>query len=372
MALTISATDTEVQKPINVIYEQTLLRNAIPQACYFSGSTPGMISKQRGSATISWRRYNTSADDTSGIAPTTTALTELTSTAAYGQGRDSSTVHFSNVTATVAKYGAYYILNEEVELFNFSGDMDGIFRTMGITAGRSANFLHRNTLEDGVTLRYAGNVASAGLVNSIVSVDLLDRVINELARNYAMPFTAMARGSETVGTVPLLPGYWAFCHPDVARDVAKLTGFVSAKAYGSYTDLAPGEFGAYEGAGYSVRFIQTAEASIDADAGTSGGTDVRSTGGTNADLYTIVIKGMDADGSVGLGEQWGDGVFRVGEGNPAAIEIIPGGRAVNAPATPADPYKELSTLAFKLWYGGAILNANWCRGIKVAATNLSN
>lgn len=372
MALTISATDAEVTKPVNVIYQQTLLRNAIPKAVYFIGSTPGEVTKHRGSATVAWRRYNTSADHASGIAPTTTALTELTTTAAYGQGRDAATVHFSAVTATVAKYGAYYILNEEVDLFNFTGDMDGIFRTMGITAGRSANMLHRNLLEDNATLRYAGNVASAGLVNAVISADSLDRVINEMARNYAETFTPMSTGSTNVGTTPLLPGFIAMTHPDVARDVAKLTGFVSSKHYASHVDLLPNEFGAYEGAGYSVRFIQTAEATIDADAGTSGGTDVRSTGATNADLYTTIIKAMGGDGSVGFGQQWPDGQFRVGEENPAAIEIIPGGRAAGAKAGPGDPYNELSTLAFKLWYGGAILNSNWVRGLKTAATNLSN
>ena len=38
MALTISATDSEVQKPVNVSYNQRLLRNARPLAPHFLGS----------------------------------------------------------------------------------------------------------------------------------------------------------------------------------------------------------------------------------------------------------------------------------------------------------------------------------------------
>ena len=78
MALTISATDTEVQKPVNVSYNQRLLRNARPLAPHFLGSDPGQMAKNAGTATMKWRRYNTSADNASGIAPSVTALAELT------------------------------------------------------------------------------------------------------------------------------------------------------------------------------------------------------------------------------------------------------------------------------------------------------
>ena len=74
MALTISATDSEVPKPVNVAFEQTLLRTARPLAVYFIGSQPGELALHKGTATIGWRRFNTSADNASGIAPTTTAL----------------------------------------------------------------------------------------------------------------------------------------------------------------------------------------------------------------------------------------------------------------------------------------------------------
>lgn len=373
MALTISATDTEVQKPVNVIYEQTILRNAMTLATYFTGSTPADVQQHRGSFTAMWRRYNTSMDHASGIAPSTTALSELTTTAAYGQGRDSVTVHFSNVTAAVAKYGQYYILNEEVNLMVPTADMLGITRTMGITAGRSANFLHRNTLEDNVTLHFAGNVASVGAVVTPVAEGDLDYVVNVLSRNYANTFTAMGGGSSNINTTPILPSFWAHCHPDVAYNVAKLTGFISVKSYANYTETAPGEFGAYEGAGFGLRFIQTPEASADADVGGAvAGTDLRSTTGTVADCYTIVVIGQNSHGSVGFGQSWGDGIYRPGEQNPSPIELIAGGRAIGAAVTAADPFNEVSTMAYKFWYGGAILQANWARGIRVAATRLNN
>ena len=371
MALTVSATDTEVPKPVNVAFEQTLLRNARPLAVYFIGSQPGDLVEHKGTATIGWRRFNTSADNSSAIAPTTTALSEITGNAAYGMGRTPDVVHRTDTTATVAKYGQFFYVNEEVDVFNFNHTMDGIVQTLAISAGRSLNYLHRNTVEDNVTLRYANNETSDGLVEDVVTVGDLDRSINELVTNYAMLYNPMLSGSTNVGTVPQLPSLWGFCHSHVAYDVAKLTGFTSVEKYAGQVATVPGEIGAYGIAGTGVRFISTPEASIDVGAGQTASGDVRMTSSA-ADLYTIVIKGKNADGAVGLGMQLPDGRYVSGEGNPDAIKLIVKGRNTNKPSGLDDPFDEMMSVAWKGWYAGAVLNANWARGIRVAATNLAN
>lgn len=369
MALGISATDTEVTKPVNVIYQQSILRNAQVNATYFTGATPAEVQQHRGTFTAAWRRYNTSADHASGIAPSTTALSELQTNAAYGQGRDSNTVHFSTVTSAVAKYGQYYILNEEVDLMIPTPDMVAIADTMGVTAGRAANFLHRNQLEDNSTLHFANNVASAGAVVSAVSEGDLEYALNVLDRNYGTPFTAMGGGSQNLGTTPILSSFWGHCHPDVARDISKVSGFRSVESYANYTQTAPGEFGYYGGAGIGCRFIRTPEASIDADSGGSvTGLDLRSTTGSVIDLYTIVLVAQNSHGAVGFGDMYSDGIYRAGDANPAPIQMISSNRQASA----ADPFAEISTLAYKFWYGGAILQANWTRGIRCGATRLNN
>lgn len=371
MALTVSATDTEVTKPVNVAFEQTLLRNARPLACYFIGSQPGELAMHRGTATIGWRRFNTSADDSSAIAPTTTALSEITGNAAYGMGRTPDTVHKTDLSAAVSKYGQFFYVNEEVDVFNFNHTMDGIVQTLAISAGRSLNYLQRNVIEDNVTLRYAGNVASDGAVGAKVSVGDLDRAITEIDGNYAMHFNPMANGSTNIGTVPILPSYWLFCHTHVAYDISKLTGFTSVEKYAGQVATAPGEFGTYGLAGSSVRCIKTPEASIDAGAGAATSGDFRSTSSSN-DLYTIVITGQHSFGSVGFGNQMPDGTFETGDGNPSPIELIVKGRNTNKPSGLDDPFDEVMSVAWKGWHAGKVLNSNWSRGIRVAATNLSN
>jgi N4-gp56 family major capsid protein len=370
MALDISATDTEVQKPVNVLYQQMLLRNARPLAPYFVGTSAGVLTENAGTSTIKWRRYNTSADNASGIAPTVTALSELTTTASYMQGRNSSAVHFSDVTATVAKYGQFYILNEEVDVFLPNGTMKGITETLAISAGRSLNQLQRNIGEDNATLIYAGNVASDGVVGSGITANSLKQVINTLTKNSALPFHPMTNGDTRIGTTPTLPSYWGLTHPDVAEDITSLAGFKSVETYSGQTATVPGEFGTYQSAGYGIRFIQSPEASVDADSGAAiASLDLN---GTSAvDLYTTLIYGMDAIGSVGLGSSHTDGIYRGGD-NRAGFGIIAKGRGTGRPSSTDDPYDEITTIAWKSWHTGAILNANWVRGVRTGATNLTN
>ncbi len=369
MALTISATDTEVRKPVNVVYQENLLRNARPLAPYFLGTQRGTIQENSGTATVKWRRFPTDADpaaDAGGaISPTTTALTELTGAAVYGQARDADTVGTTDITATVGKYGQYYIINEEVDVLDPNNTMRGISATLGISAGRSMNRVMRNVWEDNVTLIQAGAAASDGANTSPVTQGALRKAVQVLTNNSAMPFTPMSDGSTTIGSSPLMPAYWAIMHPYVASDAALLSGFTSVEKYASHVDTVPGEFGAIGDAGAVLRCVQTPEAVTDAAAGgTVGSTGLNGTSGV--DLHTVVIYGQEAAGSVGLGQQHTDGIYRAGD-DLGVVQMMSGDRQVSA----ADPYAELTVLSWKAWFAGAILNANWCRGVRCGATSIS-
>ncbi len=365
MAQTVSATDVELQKPVNAVFVQTFLRRAQQLCPYFMGTVPGTLNKQQGTSTIKWRRIEQET-------PTTTALTELTTTASFMMGRDADTPTFTDVTATVAKYGQFYIVNEEVDLYNPNKTTNELVAVLGESAGRSLNQLMRNIAEDNTTQRYAANVASVGAVHAIIAVGDLNRSIVELTKNAARPFTAMTTGSQNIGSAPILPAYWGLVHPDVASDVAGLTGFTSVEKYGQQTATVPGEFGYYSRAGVGVRFVQSQDASVDQGSGAShgaalSGADLYSTSSLT-DIYTTVVYGMDAFGSVGLGEQHADGVYRAGE-NTGSFEMIFHGRGSGGIS---DPFDEVGTLAWKAFFAGAVLNSNFARAIRTGATNLTN
>lgn len=364
MAATITPT-TILLKPVNAVFEQTFLRRAQQLCPYFMGTVAGTLNKQQGTSTIKWRRIEQET-------PTTSALTELTSTASFMMGRNADTPTMTDVTATVSKFGQYYIVNEEVDLYNPNKTTNELVAVLGESAGRSLNQLMRDIMEDNATQRFAANVASVGAVHAIISTGDLKRSIVELTKNAARPFTAMTSGSQNIGSAPILPAYWGFCHPDVAVDIAGLTGFTSIEKYGQQTATVPGEFGTYSNAGVGVRFVQSQDASVDQGSGAShgaalSGADLYSTSSLT-DVYATVIMGQDAVGSVGLGEQFSDGVYRAGD-NTGGWEMIFHPRGSGGIS---DPFDEIGTLAWKAFFAGAILNSNFIRAIRTGATNLTN
>ncbi|MEE9158909.1 MAG: N4-gp56 family major capsid protein [Gammaproteobacteria bacterium] len=357
MALTISATDTELPKPLNAVFQQTLLRNAQVRAPYFIGTEAAALSTQNGSNVAMWRRIEN-------LAAATSALTELTTTASYMQGRGAAALSVTNVTATMAKYGNFVILNEEVSIFNFPGQFDKIMQVIGINAGQSLNRLQRDIGEDNATLIYA-NGSSDGAVNTKLDANDLKNVINTIDKLSAMTFNPMTTGSINIGTTPTLPAYWGLCHPDVALDIAALTGFNSVETYAGQIQTVMGEFGSYGIAGQAIRFVSSEDAGVDAGSGALSGVSVRETSAA-ADLYTTLIYGQDAIGSVGLGQRYSDGVYRAG------AELDPVDVIVKAPSATgtSDPFNEITTIAWKAWHTGAILNPAWVRGIRSAAGSL--
>lgn len=358
--MTLSATNTEVQLPVNAIFEQTFLRQATPLAPYFTGTMPTALDKQGGSATAKWRR-------TDALSPSTTPLSEQTGNEAFFGGRTAVATAQTDVTAAVQKFGQVIALTEEVEHFNPAGQVDSIVRSLAIAAGRSLNQLQRNVAEDNLTKVFAAGAASTGAVVSKITLASINSVVNTLERNNTLPFMPMSTGDLNTGTTPILPAFWGLTHPDVAQDIKDLAGFKSIETYAGQTNTVRGEFGMISSAGSGVRFISSSDATVDLDAGgTKGTTGLRGT--SDVDIYTTVIYGTEALGSLGLGETHPDGIYLASmEEMPNSIELIIKGFGDGGTS---DPFNELKTVAYKFWHGGAVLNSAFGRAVISGATAL--
>ena len=221
------------------------------------------------------------------------------------------------------------------------------------------NRLQRNVLEDGATAIFAGTgtTATSTGVNSAAGITLSDIAIsvNTLNRQVAMKFLPQTEGSRDIGTTPIRQSYWGICHVDVTEDIRNLTGFNSVETYVGQTETAMGEIGHVAG----VRFIETTEASIDADSGaTITGTATvagRSTSGVSYDVYNTMIYGMDAYGSVGFGFNHIKETYTVGDKLPGVMMIS----KMRGSAGSADPLDEVASLGWKSWHAAVVLNGNW-------------
>lgn len=349
-------TTTEVSAPVNVVLQKELLVNAKARCPHFVGSTPASIAQHEGSFTAKWRRYEN-------FDPVETPLAPLTGTPALPTGRVAVQPTVTDYTATVAKYGNFIVLNEEVDLVNPKNQDMKLAELLGINAGQSLNRLQRNEIEDNATAIYPTGATSDATTNSTISLGQIKKAVNSLNRSSAMTFTAMTKGENAENTSPIRPAYWGIAHSDVEEDIRLLNGFVAAERYAGQTQLADGEFGTVGG----VRFVCSPEGSIDANAGNTGGTGVREdAGGTGADLYHTPIFGMDAIGSLGLSTKHIQKTYKAGDKLPAVQMIT----QAKGSAGSGDPFNEVSTAAWKSFHAAKILNENWIYSVRSASSDL--
>jgi len=348
-------TTTQIAGPVNVVFQQTLLRNAKAKCPYFVGSVPAEIREHTGSFTAKWRRIEN-------LTPVTAALSELTGNLAIPV-RDAVQPSVTDITKAVSKYGNYMLLNEEVDVVNFNGQDDKLVEILGINAGQSLNRLQRDEMEDNATAIFSNGVAAITDIVTKIQRNDIKSAVNTLNRNSATKFLPMTEGSDRVGTSPMRDSYWGICHSDVEEDVRDLTGFIAVEAYASQTAVSPGEFGAVGG----VRWIGTEESSINLAAGGAiGATGLRSVAGVKVDVYNSVVFGKDAVGSLGFGKEHIKEVYTAGDKLPSVMLI----NKARGSSGVADPLNELSTMGWKSWHGAKILNGNWIRNIQSGATDL--
>lgn len=355
MAALITNLATNVTAPVNYQLMEGLLSSAKKRLPLFNGALQGELQKNSGAYSVRWERIEN-------LAVATTALSEPTGNATFFNGRDAVNPTVTRVDATMAKYGNAITLTEEVDLVQVNARAMRFMDTLGANAGESLNELMIDAVQAGATTtmtRFGTGVASEGAVTDDITLNDIKYVVNQLNRNSAMKVDAMGMGSTNIGTAPIREAYFGICHPDIEEDIRGLTGFTGVEKYAGYTSTYPGEFGTVGG----VRFCSSELAGmITADAGATDAA-LRSTTGTVIDVYDTFIYGMEAFGSVGLGERHAEAIYKMYDKVPT-VDLIykaPGSSGV------ADPFDEVGSLSWKAHFVGKVLNGNWLGRIRTGA-----
>ena len=301
------------------LLEQTLKTIVLDQFA-FKAPLPG----KAGAKTIRFFRYPESA---------TTDVATLTEGTAIATGA-SKQLSMETVDVTLAQYGQIVTISDllsAVELFN---TMEQATVQNGQDAALKVDELLRNILGDStaIQLRYAGAAANyaavGGTDDAMTALDILDAATNLRVNN--------ARPSG---------GYFtAVMAPEVARDLMNDDDWLDASKYGSPDQLFKGEVGRYMG----VRVVSTTNPYKQV---ATTGQHTYSAAGT---VYSTFVVGDQAYGGVNL----------------ATMSAYSPKMIISQGADKSDPLAQLTTVGFKFYYGGAIINANHAVNI-YSTTNYS-
>lgn len=263
---------------------------------------------------------------------------------------------FEDVTVSLQQWGDVHGLTDVIMDTHEDPVLEQMMQLSGEQAGATTEQVIYNVVRGGTSVFFA-NGASRGVVNTAVSLNKIRAVVRTLQRNKAKPITQVINASPNYGTSSVEGGYVAIGHTDLAPDIRAISGFVPVAKYGAMKPICPEEIGAVE----NVRFILTPDLAPFANAGGAAGGTVLSTGGSNADVYPILVFGQDAYGLTPLKGQ------KTAEGNN--IAVVP---TVINPGTPTkdDPLGQRGYVGWKTWFTAVRLNETWMVRLEVAASAL--
>lgn len=245
---------------------------------------------------------------------------------------------YEDVEATLQEYGDWFPLtNKVVDLHEDSVGRD-ITMMAGEQAGLTIEALTWGVVRAGTSVSYANGNARAD-VNTTITLGMVRRAVRTLQANKARRITTILDSSPRYNTVNVEASFVAVAHTDMEANIRKLPGFKSVADYGSRKPIVPEELGSVE----NVRFICSPEFHPFAGAGSTTLNGMVSEGGTNVDVYPVLIMGAHAYGVVALK---GFGAIKP---------------KVRQPGKPDsnDPMGRNGSIAWNTWFAAKILNDSW-------------
>lgn len=313
-------TITQVSPAIQNFYDGVLLDRALPYIAHSLFGQKRPVDQKSGNI-AKFRRYNSLPASTAplleGVTPTALQLA------------------VTDLTETLAQYGAYVEYTDVVSFINEDPVLTEIAELLGEHAGLSLDQIYRDKLNAGSSVFYASSVAGrSSIINKVATADF-DKIRRALADANCLPFESMIKASTGVGTQPIRASYFCINHPDSTYDIENLTGFIPVQQYSNPGSALDREYGSYR----NFRFVESTNAKIWAD---SGGTAVTNTlkyttANTACDVYSVLIFGKNAYGITDLqGHALENIVKALGEGD--------------------DPLNQRGTSGWKSMTGLCILN----------------
>jgi N4-gp56 family major capsid protein len=256
---------------------------------------------------------------------------------------------YEDVTTVIAQFGGWIQITDKIQDLHEDRVLDDAMTALADQAASTKEAILWGVLRGGTNVFYANGAARTS-VNTPIDLDVVNAAVNLLKRNHAKKLTTKIGAGPGISTEPVNASFVAFAHTDLETDIRDMDSFVPTERYATGSTIDENEIGKVN----EVRFILSPQLSPFADAGGSAGT-MRSTSGTSADVYPVIVVGKESYGTVPL-----KGV--------SAVEM-----AVKNPkmGEPGDPLGQRGHVAWKIWYQAVRLNEQWMCRIEVAATALS-
>jgi N4-gp56 family major capsid protein len=205
-----------------------------------------------------------------------------------------------DTTVQVQKYGALYSYTERQESLGEDDIPGWMEEQLGERLGLVRELIYFGALQ-GCTNRFYSGGTTRGTVDEALNTNgtnLLDKINRNLRGNHARFVSNVLKSSGSYGTVSVQQCFLSFAHTDAQSDIERIPGYKPVSDYGAMKTVHENELGAVG----SHRFVLSADIPKFINSGAAvGATGLKSTGGSNIDVYQMFTIAKDA---------WGHCAFR--------------------------------------------------------------
>ena len=256
-----------------------------------------------------------------------------------------------DIDVTLKQYSVLFAITDQTMDF-YEDDVAGEMKTQtGETMGLIREMVRYGELKGATNVFYSGGTSRV-TVDETLTLNLLRKVTRSLMTNHGKRITKVISSSGNYGTQAVEAGFLVFCSTDMESAIRDIAGFTNVVDYGSKQPINENEIGSIE----RFRFILSPELAGYINAGALvGSTGLFSTGGTNLDVYPVIVAAEDAWGQVAL-----RGV------NAIDPTFLPAGTKDKN-----DPLGQRGYIGAKAYHASVILNQGWMAVIECGAPSLA-
>lgn len=263
---------------------------------------------------------------------------------------NAETMKAQDIPVVLQQYACLYMYTDKVaDLYE-----DGIPTAMKGQAGQRMGLLRemiRYGVMRGCANRFYAGGTTRATVDETITLPMLRKVTRSILGNRGQLVTKILSAGPLFNTAPIEAAMLVFCHTHCENDIRNLPGFREVAAYGQRQPVHPMELGSTD----RYRFIVSPELFSYPNAGAAvGTTGLQSTGGTNIDVYPMIVMAEDAFGDVALR-------------GLKSFDLI---HLPHTATSKSDPLSQRGYIGGKFWSAPFIENDGWMAVVEVGVTDL--
>jgi len=266
-----------------LIYDRIFAEQLINSKVFNRYGMEKTIKSKGTSGEIKFKKYPLFTASTSaiseGITPTVTAFTA------------------EDKAVTPLQYGYWNEITDLVDEDNANDEVKVSLENLGEVMSHTLNLITKGVLEASTNEFFANSVGAVTSIITAVSQGDMYKVSSTFHANNVKPVTDYVSGNDTFDTTPIEPAFVGVFHPHNDADFRNMTAFLTTANYPQPQTIMANELGVIG----DIRIVRDTDITIDADAGGVAVTNgLRTTTGTDADIYSNIIFGKNAYGRIKL------------------------------------------------------------------------